>query len=160
MKKYLFLLLCCASWLFLSSFASVTPQTNTTIKPIPSTAQKKGQKASAVTTIRQLLLTLTPAPAQHSQTQDDAKVYSGWAVAALVLGILASISNLFWLFGGGIFAAIFGLLAIVCGILALNQIKRSPDKWKGSSMAIWGLVLGGLGVLLGGIWWIALLAAA
>lgn len=68
------------------------------------------------------------------------------AVAALVLGILATALNLtcFWLpfFGQGI-TIILGIIAVILGPLAL---KKQPEK-KGFCVA--GLILGILGIVLG-----------
>lgn len=68
------------------------------------------------------------------------------AVAALVLGILATALNLtcFWLpfFGHGI-TIVLGIIAVILGPLAL---KKQPEK-KGFCLA--GLILGIIGILLG-----------
>lgn len=70
---------------------------------------------------------------------------NGFAIAALVLGIL-------WLCGLG------SLLALIFGIVALSQIKRSGQGGKG--MAIAGIVLGIIGLLAVVATVIALLAAS
>ncbi len=59
---------------------------------------------------------------------------SGLAIAALVLGIL-------WLFGLG------SLLALIFGLIALSQIRKSAGTLGGKGMAIAGVVLGGLGLV-------------
>ena len=78
---------------------------------------------------------------------------SGMAVASLVLGILSVVCC-------GLLA---GIPAIICGHMALSQIKKSGGTIGGNGMAIAGLVmgylsivvtilfmlLGGLGVVLG-----------
>ena len=60
---------------------------------------------------------------------------SGFAIAALVLGIVAFLFG--WL---GAFNILTAILALVFGIIALN-------KHQSKGMAITGLVLGGLGLL-------------
>jgi len=62
---------------------------------------------------------------------------SGYAIAALVLGIV----SLF------IFGVICGTLAIIFGVKARNEIDRTPGLG-GRQMATAGLVLGILGVVL------------
>jgi hypothetical protein len=67
---------------------------------------------------------------------------SGLAIASLVLGIL-------WICGVG------SILAVVFGVVSINQINRSEGRTTGKGLAIAGLVLGILGVLLiaaGMIW--------
>jgi uncharacterized protein DUF4190 len=57
--------------------------------------------------------------------------YNGMAIASLVLGIL-------WLYWIG------SILALVCGYVALNQLKQRPQEGRG--LAIAGIVLGWSGV--------------
>jgi Domain of unknown function (DUF4190)/Protein of unknown function (DUF2510) len=73
-----------------------------------------------------------PATAEHVSAQ--AKT-SGWAIASLVLGIL----------GGSV-------LAIVFGLVARGQIKRSGGRQRGLGLATAGIVLGCA--------WLALIAVA
>ena len=40
------------------------------------------------------------------------------------------------------------ITAIVCGILALNQIKAEPDRFGGKNQAIIGIVLGSIGIVM------------
>jgi hypothetical protein len=63
---------------------------------------------------------------------------SGVAIASMVCGILAV---LFCVYGG-----LFGLPAVICGHLAISQIKSSPLPVAGRGMAISGLVMGYLGI--------------
>ncbi|NUR05425.1 MAG: DUF4190 domain-containing protein [Nocardioidaceae bacterium] len=65
---------------------------------------------------------------------------SGLAVAALVLGIIAVV--FFWTVLGGI---LFGLLALILGIVASGRAKRGQARGRG--MAIIGAILGVLGLL-------------
>ena len=51
-------------------------------------------------------------------------------------GILLS-----WCFG-----PVPGIVALVLGLVALSQIKKSPDKFGGTGMAITGIVIGALTV--------------
>jgi hypothetical protein len=59
---------------------------------------------------------------------------NGFAIAALVLGIL-------WLGGLG------AVCALVFGLVALKQIKRSGGTQSGHGMALAGAILGGVGIL-------------
>jgi hypothetical protein len=40
------------------------------------------------------------------------------------------------------------LAALICGFMALGKIREAPQLWKGSEMAITGIVTGGLGFIL------------
>ncbi|HET6877799.1 MAG TPA: DUF4190 domain-containing protein [Jatrophihabitans sp.] len=66
---------------------------------------------------------------------------NGKAVAALVLGLLT-----IFLFWTSVFDALFAILAVVFGILALNEANRSGGTGKG--MAIAGLVCAAVGAVL------------
>jgi len=59
------------------------------------------------------------------------------AIASLVLGLLS--------FGCGCFVSI---PAIICGHLALSQIKAAPGRYKGRELAIAGLVIGYLTLVI------------
>lgn len=65
-------------------------------------------------------------------------VTSGKAIFALILGFLSLGC-----------ACITGLPAILFGVLALGDIKRSPAAMRGGGLAIAGMVLGGLGTFVG-----------
>lgn len=69
-----------------------------------------------------------PAPPTKAHT-------SGLAIAALVLGLL-------WVGGIG------SILALVFGVIAIGQIKRSEGQITGRGMALAGAILGGLGVVV------------
>ena len=72
--------------------------------------------------------------------------WNGFAVASLVLGVA-------WVWGFG------SVLALIFGITALREIKRSQRWQQGRGMAIAGTILGGIGVALIGVV-IGLLVAA
>jgi hypothetical protein len=59
---------------------------------------------------------------------------SGWAIAAGYLGLFAVV-------------IIPAPLALICGILALRDFRRHPEKF-GRGRAIFGLVMGTLGTLI------------
>ncbi len=67
-------------------------------------------------------------------------VTNGLAIASMVCGIL---SLVFFCFCGGIF---FGLPAVICGHLALNQLNHPGNQQDGRGMAIAGLVCGYAGI--------------
>jgi prepilin-type processing-associated H-X9-DG protein len=51
---------------------------------------------------------------------------------------------------------VFGLLAIILGIVALNRTSREPQRYGGRSMAVAGIATGGAGMVLN-LMWLALL---
>ena len=59
---------------------------------------------------------------------------SGWAIAAGYLGLISVL-------------LLPAPLAVVCGILAIRDMHKHPDR-HGMGRAIFGLVLGGLGTIL------------
>lgn len=65
-----------------------------------------------------------------------APVSTGMAVTALVLGIL-----------GVVMCPLFGIVAIVLGIIAILRVGREPHRYGGKGMAIAGLSCGGASLL-------------
>lgn len=66
---------------------------------------------------------------------------NGLGIAALVLGLLALLSS--WTVVGGI---VFGLLAIVLGVIGRGRAKRGEANNGGLALA--GIILGALGLLI------------
>jgi hypothetical protein len=60
----------------------------------------------------------------------------GLAIASLVCAII-----------GG-YASTMSIVAVICGHMALNRIKRDPNTYNGKGFAISGLVLGYIGLIL------------
>jgi hypothetical protein len=58
---------------------------------------------------------------------------SGWAIAAGYLGLFSLL-------------VLPAPLALICGLLAVRDIRRNPNK-HGMGRAVFGIVLGGLGTL-------------
>jgi len=100
------------------------------------------------------MMRVPPPPAPHVQPpkpfEEDPAMRillpvgrSGWAIAAGYLGLFSVL-------------LIFAPFALVCGILALFDLKRNPKKC-GKGRAIFGIVMGVLGTfgLLAAIvnWW-------
>ncbi len=56
------------------------------------------------------------------------------AIASLVCGIIGIV----------VLPMILGIVAIILGYRARNEIRAQPEKYKGDGMALSGLVLGGL----------------
>ena len=93
----------------------------------------------------------TPQPAQQSSTGQNTSI---WAILALVFAFVAFI---ILLFGIGkieyspnllsiIFRFIFPLMGIICGVMALEQIKNNQLKGKG--IAIVSIFIGGALILI------------
>jgi hypothetical protein len=72
---------------------------------------------------------------------------------ALVLGILSVV--LFCCYGG----IPLGLGAMITGYLGMNNANKNPEQYGGRSLAIAGLVMGGL-TLVGSVMWILFLIFA
>ena len=73
------------------------------------------------------------------------------AIVSLVLGIVGFLCCTFFVLSIG---------AVVTGFLARKQIDESQGRLKGTGMALAGLILGGLGILVGAIYWVLILAGA
>jgi hypothetical protein len=76
------------------------------------------------------------------------------ATASLILGIIGLFTGFFCL------GPIPGVAALILGIIALNQINRSPQTTTGKPLAIVGMVTGGLSVLVYGAIFIAWIIGA
>jgi Domain of unknown function (DUF4190) len=87
----------------------------------------------------------------HPGYQNPSNRNNGLAISALVLAILQFLLWFFLLIPGFIAA----LVALILGVTALGQIRRTGEGGRG--MAVTGIVLGALGVL-GGIVWIIVFA--
>lgn len=89
----------------------------------------------------------TASPYASPQTYAGQAPYSGapiptdgMSIAALVLGILATMSC--WVGG------MFGIPAVICGHMSLNKISESSVPVQGKGMAIAGLVTGYIGIAM------------
>ena len=81
-----------------------------------------------------------PLTNKEKETNDEVKT-SGFAIAALVCGILALFSTL-------IGSIILATLAVVFGLIAINKISKNPTKFKGKGMAWAGYIIGLIAVLV------------
>jgi len=81
-----------------------------------------------------------PITDKENETNDDVKT-SGFAIAALVCGILALFTTL-------IGSIILATLAVVFGLIAINKISKNPTKFKGKGMAWAGYIIGLVAVLI------------
>jgi prepilin-type processing-associated H-X9-DG protein len=87
----------------------------------------------------------TPYMPPFQPAPPTAPLRTGMAVTALVFGIV------------GVFTCpVFGILAIILGIVALNRTTREPQTYGGRGMAIAGIATGGAGMVLN-VMWVALL---
>jgi len=84
-------------------------------------------------------------PVLHSVGNATSRPTSGFAVASLVLGIVAVVGCI----GYGFFSIICGPLAIVFGLKADKALKRGDAGGSTKGMATAGLVMGIIGTLLG-----------
>ena len=73
------------------------------------------------------------------------------AIVSLVLGIVGFLCCTFFVLSIG---------AVVTGFMARKQIEESQGRLKGSGMATAGLILGAVGVVVGVVYWILILAGA
>ena len=64
----------------------------------------------------------------------------GLALASMITGILGILT-------GGCFGPIPGIIALVLGLTALSQIKKTPDKVGGKPFATAGVIIGALTVV-------------
>lgn len=78
---------------------------------------------------------------------------SGLAVASMVLGIVAVVFDFIFAWVG----LICGIIALILGIVAKNQISNSNGQIGGGGMATAGIVLGAVALLL---WLIVLIACS
>ena len=70
---------------------------------------------------------------------------NGFATASLVLGIIGLPAGC---------TIVVPLLAVIFGLVALQQINRAGGEGGGKGLAIAGLVCGGIGVLIGAMLWL------
>jgi len=77
-----------------------------------------------------------PPPTYYSPPPAPPASTSGWAIFSLIAGILA------WL---GVFG-LGGIVAIITGYIAKNEINNSAGRVGGNGMATTGLVLGWLNI--------------
>ncbi len=96
---------------------------------------------SPLDTLRNKKLGANLPSAEDYGLAEDAPRVTGFAIAALVLGII----SLFATFFGAI---VCGILAMVFGIIALYKIKKQPEKWKGRGMALAGYICAVVGLTL------------
>jgi hypothetical protein len=73
--------------------------------------------------------------------------FSPLAIISLITGILSLPTCFCSCVAPGINSPL-AIAGLVCGILAMNKIKAQPQMWRGTGMAIAGIVTGGLGILL------------
>jgi hypothetical protein len=77
----------------------------------------------------------SPAPKPEIKAYSGETIINRYALASMILAVLS------------IFLFPLVPLPIIFGIIALKQIKRTPEAYTGKGMAIFGIVLGGLIVL-------------
>ena len=82
--------------------------------------------------------TYTPAYTPAGPTAET----SGLAIASMVLGLVS-------LLAGGGMLLIPGILALVLGYMARNQIRESGGKVRGDEFAIVGMITGGISLVIG-----------
>lgn len=60
-------------------------------------------------------------------------------MASMIVGLSGILLS--WCFG-----PVPGIVALVLGLVALSQIKKSPEKYSGKGMAIAGIVIGAVNI--------------
>lgn len=83
-------------------------------------------------------------PAHSAQASGQPQKTNALALTTLILGLAAVPMAL--CIGVG---ALFGLAALITGGRARRQIRDSSGKQAGEKMVLWGMILGGIGILLG-----------
>ncbi len=73
--------------------------------------------------------------------------FSPLAIISMITGILSIPTCFCSCFAPGLNSPL-AIAGLVCGILAMNKIKAEPNMWRGTGMAIAGIVTGALGILL------------
>ncbi len=73
---------------------------------------------------------------QEPPSDGELRKKDGLAIASLVCGICSLIA----------FGLIFGILAIIFGLIASNRIAKNPTRLKGAGTARWGMILGSIGI--------------
>ncbi len=87
-----------------------------------------------------------PPPPMAAGQQGGCSRSSGLAIASMIVGIVAILTC--W------FGVVFGLVAIILGIIALVHISRSEGQLTGKGFAITGIITGGVSML----WMVTLVA--
>ena len=88
-----------------------------------------------------------PPPAQPIITRPS----QGLAVASMITAIAGIVFGL-WCFG-----PLPGIAAMIMGLIALSQIKKTPDKVGGRPFAVAGVIIGGINIafyILAAIWFL------
>jgi hypothetical protein len=78
----------------------------------------------------------------------------GLAIASMVIGLIGLFTGLFC------FGPIPGIAALIMGLVALSQIKRTPDRVGGKPFAIVGIVAGSVSLLFYGLMFLWVIIAA
>jgi uncharacterized protein DUF4190 len=78
----------------------------------------------------------------------------GLALASMITGIVGFVM-------AGCLGPIPGIVALVLGLIALSQIKKSPEKYGGKPFATAGIIIGAVSILFYGVFflWIVLRGA-
>ncbi len=77
-----------------------------------------------------------PPPAVYPRTPGPSQ---NLAMASMIVGLSGVLLS--WCFG-----PVPGIVALVLGLVALSQIKKSPEKYTGKGMAIAGIVIGAVNI--------------
>ena len=95
-----------------------------------------------------------PAPPAPLPFVPGAKKSEGLSLASMIVGIAGFLL-------AGCFGPIPGIVALVLGLVALSQIKKSPEKFGGKPYATAGVILGAISILFYAVFflWIFLSAA-
>jgi hypothetical protein len=111
----------------------ILPKGKSNNEIINSDGKERGQKQEALNPKNNFRKGFNEAMKTFIPLVDGPKS-QGMAVASLVMGILALLTY----YG----AFLFGLLALIFGLIALKRIRTSPDKFEGKGMAKAGIIMG------------------
>ncbi len=83
-----------------------------------------------------------PAPAPRKPPPYPSSPQQSLAIVSMIAGIIGAI------LGWVCFGPVLGIVAIILGIVALSQIKQSPERFGGKTFAWIGIAGGGVSLLI------------
>ena len=94
-----------------------------------------------------------PPPPPPYRPPTNARPSQGLALASMITAIAGIIFGM-WCFG-----PLPGIAAVIMGLLALSQIKKTPEKVGGKPFAVAGVIIGGITLVFYLVWFLWFLLA-